>query len=302
MAIRASDRPGNLVDERPDTYPTPTKQENQEFDMTKTIFITGASTGLGRATAQLFADRGWNVIATMRKPEAGADLAQHERITVVQLDVTVPEQIEAAAKRALELGGIDVLFNNAGYGLAGPLEGTTDEQLMRQINTNLVGVIRLTKAFIPYLREKGNGVVITTTSVGGHIALPYNSLYHATKFALEGWSESASFELGRYGIRVKTIAPGGIKTDFLGRSFDMAQHPAYAEDMQKVLAVLTSSEHVSQYATPEAIAEIVYEAATDDKDRVTYIAGQDAIQWFGQRREVGADAFRKDIRQMIFGD
>ncbi|NNC75550.1 MAG: SDR family NAD(P)-dependent oxidoreductase, partial [Acidimicrobiia bacterium] len=141
--------------------------------MPKTIFITGASTGLGRATAQLFAERGWNVVATMRRPEGGADLAEHDRITVLQLDVTVPEQIADATKKALELGGIDVLFNNAGYGLAGPLEGTSDEQLMRQINTNLVGVLRLTKAFIPHLREKGEGAVITTTSIGGHVALPY---------------------------------------------------------------------------------------------------------------------------------
>lgn len=270
--------------------------------MAKTIFITGASTGLGRATSELFAERGWNVIATMRKPEAGADLAKHERITVLPLDVTVPEQIEAAAKGALELGGIDVLFNNAGYGLAGPLEGTTDEQLMRQINTNLVGVIRLTKAFIPHLREKGSGAVITTTSIGGHIALPFNSLYHATKWALEGWSESMSFELGRYGVRVKTVAPGGIKTDFLGRSFDMAQHPAYAEDVQKVLAALTAPERSREYATAEEIAEVVFEAATDDEDRVAYIAGKDAVAFFGQRQEVGADAFRRGIRQMIFGD
>ncbi len=270
--------------------------------MAKTIFITGASTGLGRATAQLFAERGWNVIATMRKPEDGAGLAAHERITVLQLDVTVPEQIEAAAKKALELGGIDVLFNNAGYGLAGPLEGTSDEQLMRQINTNLVGVLRITKTFIPHMREKGQGVIITKTSIGGHITLPFNSPYHATKWALEGWSESMSFELGRYGIRVKTVAPGGIKTDFLGRSLDMGQHPAYADDMQKVLDALTAPERVSRYSTAETIADVVYEAATDGEDRVTYVAGKDAVEYFNQRREVGAEAFRKGIRQMVFGD
>ncbi|MEM9191717.1 MAG: SDR family oxidoreductase [Myxococcota bacterium] len=270
--------------------------------MAKTIFITGASTGLGRATAQLFAERGWNVIATMRKPEAGADLATHERITVLPLDVTVPEQIEAAVKQSLELGGVDVLFNNAGYGLAGPLEGISDEQIMRQINTNLVGVLRVTKAFIPHMREKGEGVMITTTSIGGHITLPFNSLYHATKWALEGWSESLSFELERYGIRVKTVAPGGIKTDFLGRSLDMGQHPAYAEDVEKVFSVFTAPERAAAYSTGEEIAEVVFEAATDGEDRVTYIAGKDAAEFFAQRREVGADAFRQGMRQMIFGD
>ena len=270
--------------------------------MAKTIFITGASTGLGRATAQLFAERDWNVIATMRKPEAGADLAAHERITVLPLDVTLPEQIEAAATKAIELGGIDVLFNNAGYGLAGPLEGTTDDQMMRQIHTNLVGVLRLTKAFIPHLREKGEGVIITTTSIGGHITLPFNSLYHATKWALEGWSESMSFELGRFGIRVKTVAPGGIKTDFMSRSLDMSQHPAYAEDMQKVLAVFTDPARADAYSSADQIAEVVFGAATDGEDRVTYIAGDDAVAFFGQREQAGAEGFRKGIQQMIFGD
>ena len=270
--------------------------------MAKTIFITGASTGLGRATAQLFAERDWNVIATMRKPEAGAVLATHQRITVLPLDVTVPEQIESAAARAIELGGIDVLFNNAGYGLAGPLEGISDEQLTRQVDTNLLGVIRMTRAFIPHLREKGEGVVITTTSIGGHVALPFNSPYHATKWALEGWSESLSFELGRHGLLVKTIAPGGIKTDFLGRSLDMGQHPAYAEDVQKMLKVFTAPERANDYSTPEAIAEVVYTAATDGEDRVTYVAGQDALGMYEQRKEVGAEAFRKSIGQMVFGD
>lgn len=120
------------------------------------------------------------MIASMRNPEAGRDLAAHERITVLKLDVTVPEQIEIAAKEAIELGGIDVLFNNAGHGLAGPLEGMTDEQLVRQIDTNLLGVLRTTQVFLPHLREKGDGVIITTTSIGGHIALPFNAPYHAT--------------------------------------------------------------------------------------------------------------------------
>ncbi len=270
--------------------------------MTKTIFITGASTGLGRATAKLFADRDWNVIATMRNPEAGADLAAHDRITVLKLDVTVPEQIEAAAEKAIELGGVEVLFNNAGYGLAGPLEGTTDAQVVRQIDTNLLGVIRTTKALLPHMRERGAGVIITTTSIGGHIALPFNSLYHATKWALEGWSASISFELGRVGISVKTVAPGGIKTDFLGRSFDVGQHPAYAEDMQKVLGAFTAPEALEAHSTAEEIAEVVYGAATDGEDRVSYIAGKDAVGFLEQREAAGAEGFRKGIRQMVFGD
>src|SRR5262249_51925591 len=156
--------------------------------------------------------RGWKVIATMRSPDKETELGKIEGITLLPLDVTKPAQVQEAARRALELGPVEVLFNNAGYALVGPLEGMTDEQIVTQIDTNLLGVIRTTKAFIPHFRERGAGVVITTTSIGGHITMPLNSPYHATKWALEGWSESLAFELGKFGVGVKTVAPGGIST------------------------------------------------------------------------------------------
>lgn len=122
--------------------------------MAKTIFITGASTGLGRAAAILFANKGWNVMATMRRPEKETELNQIPNITLYALDVTDLAQIKSVAQQVIETSGVDVVFNNAGYGLAGPLEGTTDEQIVDEINTNLLGVIRVTQAFIPYFREK----------------------------------------------------------------------------------------------------------------------------------------------------
>ena len=186
--------------------------------MTQTIFITGSSTGLGRATALLFARKGWKVIATLRHPDKEAELAEVEGITVLPLDVTDPAQIAETAKAALALGPIDVLFNNAGYGLAGAFEGATDEQLVTQLNTNLLGVMRVTQALLPALREQGHGLILTTTSIGGLVTFPFNSVYHATKWGLEGWSESLAFELAPFGLRVKTIAPGGIATDFASRS------------------------------------------------------------------------------------
>jgi len=268
--------------------------------MPKTIFITGASTGLGRATARLFAQRGWNVVATMRRPEDGAALATLPGVTVLPLDVEQRVQIDAAVHRAIELGGVDVLFNNAGYALAGPLEGMTDEQLRRQIDTNLLGVMRTTQAFLPHFREKRAGLVITTTSIGGHIALPFNSAYHATKWALEGWSESMSFELGQVGIGIKTVAPGGIVTDFLSRSLVLARHPAYEALVAKVLGVFSDPARAATYSTAEQIAEVVWEAATDGKDQVRYVAGADAKMYYAQRLEVGAEAFRRAIGQTFF--
>ena len=166
--------------------------------MSQTIFITGASTGLGRATALLFASRGWNVIATMRNPDKEAELAAVKGITLLPLDVTDPAQIKAAAAAALARGPVDVLFNNAGYGLAGAFEGATDDQLVRQLDTNLLGVMRVTQAFLPALRAQGRGVILTTTSIGGLVAFPFNSVYHATKWRAGArawpsrWSPSAS--------------------------------------------------------------------------------------------------------------
>lgn len=267
---------------------------------TKTIFITGCSTGLGRATVELFSSRGWDVIATMRSPEREAQLGALPGVTLLALDVTRPEQITAAAQRALALGPVDVVFNNAGYGLAGPLEGTTDEQLVAQIDTNLLGVIRTTQAFIPHFRERGAGVFIATTSIGGLAAFPFNSVYHATKWALQGWSESLAFELGKFGVRVKTVAPGGIRTDFTGRSLVLTRHPAYADLVASVMAVFSDPARINSGSSAEQIAEVVYEAATDDLDRVTYVAGADAKTMLAQRLALGVDKFRKAIAENFF--
>ena len=268
--------------------------------MAGTIFITGSSTGLGRATAQLFAERGWNVIATMRHPEKESALASTPGITLLPLDVTDRAQIESAARRALELGGVDVLFNNAGYGLAGPLEGTSDEQLTREIDTNLLGVIRTTQAFLPHFREKRSGLIITTTSIGGLVTYPFNSVYHATKWALEGWSESLAFELEPFGVQIKTVSPGGIKTDFVSRSLVLASHPAYDALVQKVMAVFMNPARTATQSTAAQIAETVYEAATDGTDQIRYLAGADAKATFAQRTAVGAEVFRKAIASTFF--
>ena len=264
--------------------------------MAKTIFITGASTGLGNATAKLFANHGWNVIATMRNT-AGSDLEGITNITLLKLDVTNLEQIENVVTDVTGKQTIDVVFNNAGYGLAGPFEGATDEQITRQINTNLLGVMRVTKAFIPHFRTNKNGLFINTTSIGGLVTFPLNSVYHATKWALEGWSESLAFELNPFGIGVKTISPGGIKTDFAGRSLDYVQHEAYSKQIEKVLSVFRDPERTANHSTAEQIAAVVYEAATDGKEKLRYPAGADAQLLYAQRNEAGDELFRSGIRQ-----
>jgi NAD(P)-dependent dehydrogenase (short-subunit alcohol dehydrogenase family) len=268
--------------------------------MNNTIFITGASTGLGKATAKLFASKGWNVIATMRNIENGKELSEFENITILKLDVTNLNEIKSTVADAIKKHNIDVVFNNAGYGIKGPLEGITDEQLVLQINTNLLGVIRVTKEFTSYFREKRKGLFITTTSIGGLITVPLNSAYHATKWALEGWSESMTFELNQFGIDIKTVSPGFINTDFSKRSLVLAHHEAYSEIEEKVSKVMTDPSRANA-STAEQIALVVYEAATDDKKQLRYLAGNDAKSIYAQRLAAGDEVFRNGINQLFLG-
>lgn len=267
--------------------------------MKKTIFITGASTGLGKATAKLFQSKGWNVIGTMRNPEKETELNQLENVILLPLDVTNPEQIKTTAAKAISLYPVDVVFNNAGYGLTGALEALTDEQISKQINTNLLGVLRVTKEFIPHFREKKGGLFISTTSMGGLFGFPLHSIYHATKFAIEGWSESMSFELGIHNIGIKTIAPGGIATDFIGRSLDRSSHPEYLGIENKLFSTIDGMMEMA--STAEQIAEVVYEAATDQKDQIRYLAGEDAKAMYARRLEIGSEEFRKEIKKQTLG-
>ncbi len=267
----------------------------------RTIFITGSSSGLGRAAAKLFASRGWNVLATMRSPENDKELSLVPNVVLIPLDITAPDQIARATNDALARGAVDVVFNNAGYGMAGPLEGLTDGQMLRMINTNLLGPMRTTKAFIPHFRERKAGLFINTSSIGGLITVPFNSLYHATKWAVEGWSESMAFELGQLGIGMKIVEPGGMKTDFFTRSMDLGRHPAYDELLDRVMGAITDPKQIETYSTPEQIADVVYEAATDGKDQLRYVAGPDAKATHATRLQLGDEAFRKAIKLQFFG-
>jgi NAD(P)-dependent dehydrogenase (short-subunit alcohol dehydrogenase family) len=250
------------------------------------VLITGASSGIGQAAATLFAERGWQVAATMRATSDGAALAKHRKISVLPLDVTDPASIEAAVAAILDrLGRIDVVVNNAGYGLFGPFETATDEQIRRQFATNVDGVFAVTRAVLPVMRNQGSGTIINVASLGGLISLPFYSLYNATKFAVIGFTESLSFELARFGIRAKTIAPGGVATDFAGRS--MARtfgdgENAYSDSLAKISVAMNTRR--GEYSTAKSIAETIFTAATDSTGQVLYLAGPDAEQAFALQR------------------
>ena len=266
------------------------------------VLVTGASSGIGQAVAILFSERGWRVAATMRNPSDGTELASRDGIMVLPLDVTHPASINAAVEAAVErFGRIDVVINNAGYGLFGPFETATGEQISRQFATNVDGVFNVTRAVLPTMRSQGSGTIINVASLGGLIALPLFSLYNATKFAVVGFTESLSFELAPHGIRAKVIAPGGVATDFTGRSLARTfadDKNAYGSTLSKVTAAMTARR--DNYSSPATIAEVIFKAATDGTDRVLYAAGEDAEQALELRQSM-SEAERLRMTRLYSG-
>jgi len=273
--------------------------------MTKTIFITGTSSGIGNATAKHFAEKGWNVAATMRSPEKNKDLADISNIKVYQLDVTDENSIKKATSDAIEsFGKIDVVLNNAGYGLMGAFETSSKDQIKREFETNLFGAMDVTKAFLPHFKQNKGGLFINLTSIGGLLALPFLSLYHSTKFALEGFSESIAYELEQFGIRVKIIEPGAVKTNFATSSLDLSSNPSitdYDEELKKLQETIESMFSTGQSSTPEMVAETIFAAATDESDTMRYLSGKDAEQFYSLKKENGDVGFAKMIKQTLLG-
>jgi NAD(P)-dependent dehydrogenase (short-subunit alcohol dehydrogenase family) len=269
--------------------------------MTSTVFITGCSSGIGRATAQHFQARGWNVVATMRSPSQENGLAQLERVLVTRLDVQDEDSIQAAVGAALtRFGRIDVLVNNAGYGAYGPLEATPMRKVRRQFDVNVHGLIATTQAVLPHLRRQRSGIIVNISSIGGRLTFPLGTLYHGTKFAVEGLSEALHYELLPLGVQVKLIEPGMVKTDFAGRSFDFSNDPALAEYQPVVQALLGALGPMAAAASePATVAEVIFEAATDGRDRLRYEAGADAQHLLATRRVADDATFLGAIRSQF---
>jgi NADP-dependent 3-hydroxy acid dehydrogenase YdfG len=269
--------------------------------MASTILITGASSGIGRTTAELFQDKGWNVVATMRRPEAEEELSRLDNVLVTRLDVTDDASIKSAVAEGIErFGQIDVLLNNAGYGAYGPLEATSSEKIGRQFDTNVIGLLETTKAVLPHFRADGEGTIVNISSIGGKITFPLGTLYHGTKFAVEGLSEALSFELEPIGIRVKIVEPGMIKTDFGGRSFDFNNDESMAEYQELVGKLFAGFGALAESASEASVvADVIYEAATDGTSQLRYTAGEDAEQLLAARRAEDDATFLAGIRARL---
>lgn len=269
--------------------------------MSKTILITGASSGIGKATARRFQAEGWNVVATMRRREDETELTTLDNVLVSRLDVTDPASIETAvAEGRARFGTIDVLVNNAGYGAYGPLEAFPMEKIRRQFDTNVIGVLAVTKTLLPHFRAQRSGVIVNISSAGGKVAFPLGTLYHGTKFAVEGLSEALHYELEPIGVKVKIVEPGVIATDFVGRSFDFTNDESMPEYQRTVQAFLASvSDAMRQASPPDVVADVVWNAVTDGTKTLRYTAGDDAREIVANRKALDDDAFIAGIRSQM---
>ena len=260
--------------------------------MKKTIFITGASSGIGKATSLLFASKGWNVVATMRSPEKETELSLLNEILLLEADVTDIKSISMAIEQGInKFGQIDVLLNNAGYGQQGIFEAVSHEKIRQQFEVNVFGLMETTRAILPHFRSKKTGTIINITSGVGRVTVPLVSIYAASKFAVEGFSESLSYELESQNIKVKIVEPGYIATPFYQRAKSEFAFDPQLEDYQKFqgdMSTLFTSFESMETAVAEDVAATVFLAATDGTHQLRYVIGPD-LQPMIDLRTQGSD-------------
>lgn len=239
-------------------------------------FITGASRGLGRIWATAAAERGDHVVATARDASALDDLvaAYPERVHALALDVTDRNAAFAVLAQAKELlGSLDVVVNNAGFGLFGVVEEVTEEQARQQIETNVFGALWVTQAALPIMREQGSGHLLQVSSIGGVHAFPGLGLYHASKWALEGFSQALAAEVAEFGIHVTLIEPTGYATDWaFGSAVRAEENPAYADLREKVMAA--RAKVVADRGNPAATAPVILELVDMDTPPLRLFLGE----------------------------
>jgi NAD(P)-dependent dehydrogenase (short-subunit alcohol dehydrogenase family) len=270
--------------------------------MTKSVLITGTSSGYGKATAQLFLDRGWNVVATMRRPDQAIFRGPADRLRVLPLDITDPDSISQAINGGIAaFGAIDALVNNAGIGLMSAFEVTPEHVLREVFETNTFGLMSVCRAVIPHMRERGKGVIINVTSSAGIAPMPMVAIYAASKCAVEGFSEALSYEMGLLGIRVKLVEPGlAPTTNFApngaGRMQGLMPAP-YDEFAQSYMNKMRN--YPTAYTTEQDTAEAVFSAATDDSDRLRYPAGEDTKLFSSLRWTTSEEEYLAKMRKMF---
>lgn len=272
------------------------KEPNQ-----KVVVVTGSSSGIGFETSLLLARNNFLTYATMRNLKKGDELkalADKERLPVslVQLDVIDETSVKNAIQSIItETGKIDVLVNNAGYGLSGALEELTIDEIKTQFETNFYGLIRTTQAVLPIMRKQKSGVVVNISSGAGRFGYPSGSAYVSTKFAVEGLSESISYELEPFGIKVVLIEPGFVKTGFdraiIRSKKSKDPHSPYLQMMKKIDAA--SSIMAQNGCSPELVASAVLEAVTSSSPNLRYLVGKDVEGWVKSKKSMSDAEFHQ---------
>lgn len=271
--------------------------------MMKTVLVTGASSGIGKATADKLLDRRYTVYVAARRVERMRDL-EARGATALSLDVTVEaDMVRVVDRIAEERGGVDVLVNNAGFGMYGAMEDTSLDDARYQFEVNLFGLARLTQLVLPYMREQGAGTIVNMSSMGGRIYMPLGSWYHATKHALEGWSDCLRLELEPFGVDVVVIEPGLITTEFgdvmIGPMLERSGEGPYAELAHVMAAASRESYQPERSSPPSVIADVVVKALEARRPKTRYAAGRMAKLLIWARTWLGDRIFDRAIMSQM---
>lgn len=273
----------------------------------RTVLVTGCSSGIGLATCHVLSRNNFMTYGTVRnlsKAKKIQDLMNRENLSlkILRLDVNDNQSIKLAIKKILnDTGRIDVLINNAGYGMFGPIEEITIQEIKKQFETNFFGAIRLIKAIVPIMRKQGNGTIVNISSMVGRFAVPLNSAYVSSKFAVEGLSESISFELEEFGIRVIVIEPGVVKSDFFHKLKvkGMNLESPYHELMERRVNFLDKAMKNSLTSSYD-VADTILDALNSKDPKFRYVIGNDATNSLRMRNSLSDRKFMEWIRAGIF--
>jgi NAD(P)-dependent dehydrogenase (short-subunit alcohol dehydrogenase family) len=271
----------------------------------KVAVVTGSSSGIGYETALTLAKNGFLTYATMRnlnKSENIKKVATKENlpIHIHQLDVTDDVSVKNTIQAILsETGRIDVLVNNAGYGLNGAFEDLSMDEIKAQYETNVFGLIRTTQSVLPIMRRQKSGIIVNISSGAGRFGFPGSSAYISTKFAVEGLSESMSYELEPFGIKVVIVEPGVIRTNFVTVVAKKSQDPnsPYSQIMRKTATVFENM--MANASSPDLVAKVVLNAVTNENPSLRYLAGKDVETWLDSKRNMSDEEFYKMMKQNL---
>jgi NAD(P)-dependent dehydrogenase (short-subunit alcohol dehydrogenase family) len=271
----------------------------------KVAVVTGSSSGIGFETSLVLARNNFHTYATMRNPERGTKMTavqsrENLPIKIIQLDVTSDKSVREAIQSILsESGRIDVLVNNAGYGLVGAFEELGMDEIKQQYETNFFGVIRVIQAVIPIMKEQKSGIIVNISSGAGRFGYPGGSAYVSTKFALEGLSESISYELEPFGIKVALVEPGFVRTNFSNVIAKRSQAPE--SEYSKMMEIMAGriEEMRRNASSSELVANIVLEAVTTKNQNLRYLAGKDVEQWIEQKKKLSDKEFFNMIKKSL---